>query len=69
MTALRSLPESRDSRRSRALSSATMTRPRLRSDSSNGLLTARHPENGELAAVPDIGYGAENEGIDDNRGV
>ena len=37
-TALRSLPESRDSRRSRALSSATMTRPRLQSDFFNGLL-------------------------------
>ncbi len=39
-TALRSLPESRDSRRSRALSSATMTRPRLQSDFSIGLLGA-----------------------------
>ena len=38
ITALRSLPESRDSRRLRALSSATMTRPRLQSDYFNGLL-------------------------------
>ena len=38
--ALRSLPESTDSTRSRALSSATMTRPRLQSNFYNGLLSA-----------------------------
>ena len=36
--AVHSLPESPDSTRSRALSSATMTRPRLQSDFINGLL-------------------------------
>ena len=37
-TALRSLAESLDSTRLRALSSATMARPRLQSDFINGLL-------------------------------
>ena len=32
-------------------------------------LTGRHAENGESAAVPIFGYGAETEGIDDNRRV
>ena len=40
ITALHSLPESPDSTRSRVLSSATMTRPRLQSDFFNGLLGA-----------------------------
>ena len=38
ITALRSLAESPESPRSHALSSATIARPRLRSDSINGLL-------------------------------
>ncbi len=38
ITALRSLPESPDSTRSRALSSVTIARPRLQSDFINGLL-------------------------------
>ncbi len=38
-TALRSLAESAESTRSRALSSVTIARPRLQSDFINGLLT------------------------------
>ena len=50
-TALRSLPESRDSRRSRALSSATMARPRLQSDFFNGLLSEKRARSGDRHGI------------------
>ena len=51
ITALHSLPESPIRRRSRALSSATMTRPRLQSDFFNGLLGACRTGFNEAAGL------------------